>query len=173
MAKFTDADARTWTLEVSTVEIKRVRAELGVDLLDVGSKELWSRLTRDDELLVDILHVCCREQCEARDVDAVSFARGLRGETLDEAAEAFLEEYVAFFRRHRRAVLTAAMQRTEEFLKKTAAHALQTINSQAMDRLLEAELQAVDLGIEEELSRISGGSSPNTPPSPASDLASG
>ncbi len=169
MPRFTDADGRDWLVQFTTVEAKRAREELDVDLLDVGSEQLFDRLINDDCLIVDVLHLCCRQQCEQQNVDAVGFARGLRGDTLDAATEAFLEAYVSFFRKHRRAVLAAALAKTDTFLQRNAEQAVRTINSDKMDRLLNAKLAEMDRFFENSLQRAeahnSGSSSPNGPPS--------
>ena len=163
MSQFTDADDRRWSVVVTTVEITRVRDELEVDLLDVGNEQLFHRLLDDHCLIVDVLHICCRDQCSDQDVDAVSFARGLRGDALDAAVQAFLSSYVSFFPKHRRAVLETAFAKTEEFLQRTSDHTIETINGEAMERMLTEKLKTISDVID-----ASGPSSPNGEASPAS-----
>lgn len=169
MHKFTDADGRDWLIRFTTVEARLARDELDVDLLDVGNEKLYERLTNDECLIVDVLHVCCREQCDERGVDPVGFARSLRGDALDAAVEAFLQAYVSFFRKHRRVVLAAALTKTTAFLQQTAERAVRTINSDRMDRFLQEKLEQMETYFDQQLTKASGPSSPAGQPSPESD----
>lgn len=168
MSHFTDADGREWLVQFSTIEARRCKDELDVDLLDVGNERLFESLTNDECLIVDVLHVCCREQCDERGVDPVGFARALRGDVLDAAVEAFLQAYVSFFRRHRRAVLEAALTKTTTFLQRNTEQAIRLINSDKMDQLLTAKLQEMETYFDRQLAKACGPSSPDGPPSPAS-----
>lgn len=158
MPNFTDADGRTWTITVTKVEIDQIRAEIDVDLLDVGNERMFARLVDDDMLVIDVIHICCRDQCQREGVELLDFVRGLRGDVLDEATAAFLESYTAFFRKSRRSVLQAALTRTNQLMDRTAAHAIQTINSEKMDQLATATMQKVDRDIDEQIRRLQGDS---------------
>lgn len=171
MSRFTDADGNDWTVTVTTVEIRQIRDELDIDLLDVGNEKLFARLTDDELLIVDVLHICCREQCQQRELDTIGFVRGLRGDVLDAASDAFLESYAAFFRKSRRSVLQAALTRSRQLMDRTADHAIQTINSERMDQLATAQMQKIDREIDEQIRQAqssSASSSPNGQPSPES-----
>ena len=168
MPKFTDADGREWRVDVTLEEIKQVRADLEIDLLDVGSKELFARLVNDPVLIVDVLYVVLRKEADARSLDAVGFARGLRGDAVDDASRALLEALVAFFPKRRRAVLQAAVTKTNNWMEATANHAVTVIESEKMDRLLTATMEKMTQTIDQQLAELSGSSAPNGPPSPAS-----
>lgn len=171
MPWFTDADYRTWNVELTLDEIKRVRSQLDVDLLDVGNETLFARLVQDPELIVDVLHVVLGPQCDDQRLDAVAFARGLRGDALDAASQALLEALVDFFPRRRREVLRAALAKTDRWLDATADHARSVIESDRLDTLLEQQIEAMDRQIDQKMNDLrsgSGGPSPNGGHSPAS-----
>lgn len=168
MSKFTDADGRQWSVVLTMVEIKQVRAELEVDLLDVGTQELFARLVNDPVLIVDVLHVVLKQECAARNLDAYGFARGLRGDAVDDASRALLEALIDFFPKRRRAVLQAALKKTDHWMEKTADHAVTLIESDRMDQMLDATLARMDQTIDQQIAALSGGSSLSGRPLPES-----
>lgn len=78
---------------MTAFEFKRTRDKFG-DLLDPA---YCYDKTRDAVFLVDLLFELVGEQAAKRGIDAAAFARLFKGDAVDEARRAFLEEYVAFF----------------------------------------------------------------------------
>ncbi|MGC1272798.1 MAG: hypothetical protein WBC44_03760 [Planctomycetaceae bacterium] len=170
MQTFFDADSRMWTVDISLAEIRDVKRQLGIDLLDVGNETLFARLVQDPELIVDVLHVVLGSQCDEKGVEAVTFARAMRGNTLDDASRALLESLVDFFPRRRREVLRAALRKTNRWLQTTADHARDVIESDRLDGLLQEQIAAMDREIDQrvnDLRNVSGKPSPSGGPSPA------
>jgi len=93
MKIFKDANGGEWSFELTTFEFKRTRDKFG-DLLD---PDYCYNKTRDAVFLVDLLFELVGEQAAKRGIDAAAFARLFKGDAVDEARRAFLEEYVAFF----------------------------------------------------------------------------
>lgn len=93
MKIFKDANGGEWSFELTAFEFKRTRDKFG-DLLDPA---YCYDKTRDAVFLVDLLFELVGEQAAKRGIDAAAFARLFKGDAVDEARRAFLEEYVAFF----------------------------------------------------------------------------
>ena len=123
MRTFKDNGGRTWTVELNVHQMKRIRARLGVDLvnviaLDAGGKvkvDLVDRIANDPCLLVDILWVCVEEEAKAAGVTDEEFGRSLAGESIEEATRAFLDELVDFFPGAKRLFLKKAVELSRKF----------------------------------------------------------
>lgn len=168
MSKFTDAEGRDWSLCLSIADVKRVRTELEIDLLDVAGGRLYAQLLEDPVLIVDVLHVLLSEQCEKEGVDAVGFARGLRGDVLDQATQALMEGLIDFFPRRRRDVLRAAKEATDRWMERTAQHAIEVVRGPKITQVMDQQMQKLEQSIDEQLASLCGGPSPPGPPSSAS-----
>ena len=111
MKTFTDSQGRMWNVVINVSAIKHVRDLLGVDLLDVASGDLLSRLADDPCLLVDVLFVLCKPEADAKGVGDEDFGRGMVGGVLDEASAALMKELLDFFPSAQRAKALGKMAR--------------------------------------------------------------
>ena len=99
MRTFKDNAGRTWSVTLNVLQMKRIRAHLGIDLvnvitLDAGGKgkvDLVDRIANDPCLLVDILWVLVEEQAKAINVTDEQFGAALAGESIENATRAFLD----------------------------------------------------------------------------------
>lgn len=99
MATFRDTSGRAWVVGVTVGAIKRVRAELQVDLYklaDDGFKGL-AELLGDPCRLVDVVYVLCKDQADAHKVSDEAFGGALGGDALGALADAFVEALIDFF----------------------------------------------------------------------------
>ena len=123
MRTFKDNAGRTWGVTLNVHQMKRIRAHLGIDLvnvitLDAGGKvkvDLVDRIANDPCLLVDILWVCVEEEAKAAGVTDEEFGRSLAGESIEEATRAFLDELVDFFPGAKRLFLKKAVELSRKF----------------------------------------------------------
>ena len=99
MQTFPDSTGRTWALTINTAAVKRVRTQLDVNLLAIieDGFKLFSDLTTDFVLLVDVLYVLCKAEADQRNVSDEDFGRSMAGDCLGKAADALIEELVDFF----------------------------------------------------------------------------
>lgn len=166
MPKFKDADGREWIVEPTLPDLRLVRSELDVNLLDFGNKHLFARLVDDQELLIDILSVILTPQIQAREMSADDFARGLRGDVLDDAIEKFLESLVGFFPRRRRRFLEAALAKTATWMDRQTDHVLTILEGPKMDQILQQGMDEID----REIDRLATSGRPSRNGSPSQDL---
>ncbi len=99
MRTFTDNAGRTWTVQVNVAAIKRVRGLLGVDLyklVDDGFQAL-AKLVSDPVELADVLYCLVKDEADAKQITDEDFGRGLAGDAITLAADAFVEELIDFF----------------------------------------------------------------------------
>lgn len=96
MKTFTDNAGRTWTVQVNVAAIKRVRGLVGIDLyklVDDGFQAL-AKLVSDPVQLADVLYCLVKDEADAKQVSDEEFGRGLAGDAIMLAADAFVEESI-------------------------------------------------------------------------------
>ncbi|QOJ04334.1 MAG: hypothetical protein HRU71_12925 [Planctomycetia bacterium] len=166
MKTFTDNQNRVWTLAVTVDAIKRVRALLGIDLMQVIEGKLIERLSLDPILLCDVVYAICKPEADGRSVNDEEFGRAMAGNAIEQASAALLEDLVDFFpspidRANLRQVLTA----TNEAMNKArdAIHA--RLESLDVDQVVAQALASA--GSLSGNARESSASSPAASPSPS------
>lgn len=184
MSSFTDARGRKWSIDLDTPTARQIKSELHLDLIN-PSKDLMERLRSDVGLLVDLLEILCRDQRVARklyiesarklelDPDKLTpdeqhafsikeFARSLKGEALELATDAFLEDYMLFCPQHRRTAMQAALRKMKDLEERQTAHLLQTINGPEMEARFQRELDQATRELITGISSTAGAESPAT-----------
>jgi hypothetical protein len=96
LARFKDVQGRDWDVVVDVVAIKQVRSALSVDLAKLFESEA-KKVFGDPCLLVDVLFVLCRDQCEGRKLSDIDFGRSLGGDSLKLAGKALADAVIDFF----------------------------------------------------------------------------
>jgi len=109
---FTDNAGRTWTLSLTLGAAERVKALVGVDLLepcDAGDPPLLTRLGTEVALLCDVIFALIKPQADGQGVSDEQWAEAMGGDAILAAQQAFYEELTCFFRSlGRRDVVKAA-----------------------------------------------------------------
>jgi len=118
MRSFTDSTGRTWTVSLTVDAVKRVRALLGIDLLQLesGDPPLLTRLGTDVVLVCDVIYAIVKPQADAAGISDEEFGRSLGGDAILAAQKAFYEELVDFFRQLGRTDLVSAIQVLEKLI---------------------------------------------------------
>jgi len=162
MHEFTDNEDRTWRVEINIGAVKEIRGTLEVDLLDMGGGMLAAMID-DPVALCDMLYVLCRSQAEVAGVSDEDFGRGLRGDTIDAASAAFLEELTDFFPSRRRRMMQAAMEKLEALQDKATERTMAMLEGDHLDRILDEQVDKSLSGV-----ASSGDGSTSSPASPVS-----
>ena len=118
MKVFKDSNGQDWQIILNVLQMKRVRAALGIDLVNVITLDkdgavkvdLIDRIANDPCLLVDILWVLVESEAKEEGVTDVDFGSSLAGESITEATKAFLDELVDFFPGARHLFLKKAVE---------------------------------------------------------------
>lgn len=115
MTTFQDSTSRVWCVTVNIAAVKRVRAGLDIDLLDIADGSIIDRLANDPVCLVDVLYLVCKPQADAAGVTDEGFGESMSGAALDAGSSALLKELVDFFPDpRRRDVLKKVLAKSEE-----------------------------------------------------------
>lgn len=161
---FTDSHNVKWSIELDVPTARRIKAELLVDLVN-PSEDLMFRLADDFALMVDLLELLTRSQRLARKLEEIfcrehdppldlptepekreelsvrELCRRLKGDVLEQAGKAFVEELLLFCPRHRRQAMQRALQRISEVQDRRTRVAIQAIDSPEMEARIEQELE--------------------------------
>lgn len=114
-----DAEGHAYETKITVAEIRDVKTELGINLMDIATGDLLQKISEDVILLCDILYVINRSQAKEFGIDDAQFGRNLYGDALEEATRAFMEEMINFFPHQRtRQLLTKAMTKGQERMDK-------------------------------------------------------
>ena len=144
MRSFKDNAGRTWTIAINVDAIKRVRAVAKIDLLTAIDGKLFQQLADDPVLLVDTIYCVCKPEADAQGITDEDFGRAMAGDAVDAATTAFLEELIDFFPSQKRRPLLKALEKLIALQAKAWSLVEKTINSDAMDRRLDAELEKLN-----------------------------
>ena len=112
VAKFYDSHERHWDLSITSIEVKRIRDSLGIDLLEIATTDqkcfdFIFRLGSDAELLIDLISVILTDQILERKMTGEDFASCLGEQGIIAAVDALVHSLAGFMPRERGDLLTA------------------------------------------------------------------
>ena len=150
MRTFKDNEGRTWSFALNVYQMKRVRAHLGIDLVNVIALDpdgkvkvdLVDRIAGDPCLLVDILWVCVEEEAKAAGVTDEQFGRSLAGDSIEEATRAFLDELVDFFPGAKRLFLKKAVELSRKYAGESTAALEKALEDPELERRVEESMRS-------------------------------
>ena len=157
MHPFTDSKGRPWQLEVNCETIEQVKAQCGVNILDIAvfDSDVAREIALFPPLLCKLLFSALAEQAKTKEVDDREFRRSMNGDAINAAHEALLDEIVLFSPKHRHQLLQAVRDKNREVEEAGLALALEKLNDPAMkSRALEAMERQTRRQIEEALKAL-------------------
>ena len=144
MAEFRDHEGRTWTVQVTTATLKRVKSLLGLDLGRMAADgSLYKALADDPIMLCDLLYAICRPEADERKLSDEDFGRGLAGDAIDAATTALMEGLIDFFPKGRRELHRKALAKFRTLEEKAIRNAEDRIESDELDRELDRRLESL------------------------------
>ena len=138
---FTDNQGDNWLVFIDSYTARAARKELGYNLLATFSEERLLELVDDPAMVVDLVYLACREQCQQRGVSDRDFGRRLIGDAVDDATGALLRALADFFPTAKRQVLRKVLARAEEFQKNETRSLEEALATGEIDRAIEAGMQ--------------------------------
>lgn len=158
MRSFTDSKGRSWSIALNIAAARRVRQQLGVDLLDANLPEVLKRVFADTVLLCDVLFVIADANAEPNSrVSSEDFGRALHGDYIEKGADALLGALEDFTPSPR------ARARVGQMLKAVRSE-MAKVQDQA-DAAVEAAIARLASGQASSVSQPSPASSPGDTPS--------
>lgn len=149
MREFKDRQGRPWIVSVNVDAVKRVRTLLEIDLLDIGKGKVLEKLASDEVMMVDLVYVLIKPEADAMGVTDEDFGRSMAGDAIDRAYDAFLAEYVDFFRNpRRRELMQKALAKLASLEERIIARAEGRLASGEMEERLETEMRKAEAELE-------------------------
>ena len=139
---FTDNKNRRWEIVLNVNQMKRIRAALGIDLVNVITLDakgevkvdLIDRIANDPCLLVDILSILVDAQAKASGVTEEEFGTSLAGDAIEDATKAFLDELVDFFPGAKRLFLAKAVTLSRKYTQEMTSALEEALKSPELEK---------------------------------------
>ena len=140
MRTFKDRTGREWTVDLNITAVKRAKALIGVDILDLMDEtkgtDLLTRIQGNEVLMVDLVYVLIKPEADAKGITDEDFGGSMAGEAIDAAYMVLLAEICDFFRNPaRRAVLRTALQKLSDLEGRAIKRAEEILASGAPEKL--------------------------------------
>lgn len=162
---FADTEGRKWTLRLTGYTLKLLKSEMD---LDVGNPDTLGEAFQDDDAILNILELLCRDKIEERELTEKSFWDAFDGDTIVDATESFISEYQDFFRK-RSPVAAKLMKKgwdaTKRLEKTLDDKAEQLLAGGSLDKQLDEKIAQAEARLDEELNSIFGPNSTDSPDS--------
>jgi len=137
MRQFKDTAGRTWTINLTTPDIKAVKSLLNVDMLSI--KDFVDSADQDFPMVVDVLFVLIRSEAEKLGITDIMFGRAMAGDCIEEASQALIDELIDYFPKKKREMWKNAWKKTGQVQSRLID--IETKNLETMD--VEAEVQKI------------------------------
>tara|TARA_B100000809_G_scaffold166695_1_gene164000 strand:- start:500 stop:973 length:474 start_codon:yes stop_codon:yes gene_type:complete len=157
MKQFNDSKGRAWSVEFTVSAVKRIRGLCDFDPLD---GEALQGLASNPVLLVDVLFATIQPQAETQNVTDEEFGAAMGGEAIAHATEALIDEIVNFIRQtdpSKGKFITRSMEKYREVNARVAQHAINILDTPAIDDAIERQIQKVETDMAKILEPSSGG----------------
>lgn len=136
---FTDNAGRVWRMSITLADLKRVRELTGVkigDLIDDNFRPLVELLS-DLEKLVDVIYVLCEPEATKLGVTAEQFGRGLFGDAIEAAAQAFQRALANFFPSRVRQMMSGLTEKGQAIQARLTAIGMKKIAAIDVEKIVE------------------------------------
>ena len=129
--QFTDSKNRTWTVEITFDAIRRVRAELDINLANIvdGEPPLLATLQSDPILLIDTICAIVKPQLDEAGVTTEQFGQALGGKAIADANAAFWKALADFFREAGETAKSKAIEKQLEIVQQAMSQMEREINA--------------------------------------------
>ena len=147
MICFNDKTGKQWTIDLNLGTAKRVKAECGVDLINIINFDkngvdttILQQLSDDAYLLVSVLFSLCKKQVAEFGLDEDSFAEVFDAEAIENAVDALIKEIINFSQPVKKKMLTLIYEKTRNFKARAEQHLDSLISSKEFQDGMEEQL---------------------------------
>lgn len=148
MKTFTDAQGKTWTIEVNVATLQRVKGRTGIDLTKLidANGDTFTKVVDDVFVMFDVLTALVQPQLDTQGMTPEQFGEALDETSLEAAVHALIEAVIDFFREGKRLLLKRAFTKVKTAAQRrqstTIDQALQAVESPEFDQAIEHALQS-------------------------------
>lgn len=147
MQCFKDRNGKQWTLDLNIGTARRVKAECGIDLVNVvtftedgANTSVFQRLADDPYTLVSVIYSLCRQQAADANMTDEAFASLFDAETIESAIEALVQEVINFSQPAKKKMLMLIFNKTRELKEKAEKRLDNMMQSKEFNEALDAQL---------------------------------
>lgn len=119
MSVFRDSTGLEWPISFDCFVLEDVKKETGIDLADLSAGGWWA-IENDVSAVGRVLSVVCRHEITTRGLDAKTFARRIRGQSIEAARDALVSEGADFFPRSQWSALLSNLKKRRDGATATA-----------------------------------------------------
>jgi len=127
--EFQDALGRAWTINITCSSLKRITANAGFDIAEIGNGKALELFSGSTTHLLDILWPLVAADAGNRGISEESFGDGLRGDAITGTVKALKEELLDFFPSARRHLMQRLLAKMETVLGQAGEKALADIDA--------------------------------------------
>ena len=144
MRSFKDGAGRAWNVEITVLSIKQVAARTGFQIARLLDDNMagFAALVSDPVKFVDVLFVLVGEQATKVPVTEEQFFRGLSGDALEAAYDAFRGAFEDFSPSHLRQILRAVSEKAKVAQQKATDAVLKRIADLGADPISSTSVTA-------------------------------
>ena len=148
MQIFKDNANRSWQLSLTIGVAMKVKATLGIDLLqpEVGDPPVMTRLGIDELLLAQVIAIMLESQFELQKVDHDDIYLTFDGPTFARAHEAFYKELIDFFQSRGRKDRQAAVLKQMKMIQSGIEASVTKIDGIDVDAVIDKAMSTVTFG---------------------------
>lgn len=158
MKTFKDTNQTEWTVDVTVLDVKKLREKAGIRLTD---PDQLATLLEDEEKLFEILWLLVADQAKEQNIDAEQFAKRITKVYLD-AMEALVGAISDFFQSLGRTELHVAIGKISSALKKQRENVASSLSSAKMDQTLTHILSQQTKKLDDMMDRLMNESNEST-----------
>jgi hypothetical protein len=149
MASFQDKNNKNWQINVTMLDVKRLRENQSIKLTD---PETLSELFNDECMIFDVLWVLCEPQADGMTAD--EFAKILMPCYVP-AVEALIKALTDFFQQCGRIELAKLIERTLNASKRLQKLTEENLSSTSMDQMIDQMIEREDKRMKEAMTNTS------------------
>lgn len=152
---FVDTSKREWNLEISIGDVRRVKKQIRVDLMQADAGTLLADLAEDPVKLFEV--IACLLDCSESETEELFNAAN--GEVAANACNAFVEALIAFFLTCRPAAarsMETMWNRFQAIQAEAGEMTAAKLNSPEMDKLIADEMEKASKAIDEAIANLCG-----------------
>ena len=151
MKTFQDKNKKTWKIEITVGSARRVKAETGIDLVNIvsvgkegrASSEALEKLIDDPFALVDVLFSLCKPQAKQENVGPEVFAELFDAPAIEAATNALVEEIIDFFPPAKKKAVEKIYRIAQELAKKNEEKLNEMLENPELTKEIESRLNAL------------------------------
>jgi hypothetical protein len=142
MATFRDQLDRSWTLNITVIEVKKIKKEFELDFNEFASGDgrVIQRLATDTVLLVDVLSTLLEDQIKQRGLDERQFAQGMVGVGIEAATDALVEAVVNFSKPQAGRVIRAVYAKMQATTSLASARVMTRLEDLNVEELVNSQI---------------------------------